>query len=391
MSKILKWILIAGARPNFMKIAPLIKEINRYNAKQKTMRKKIAPVLVHTGQHYDEGLSKIFFDELDIPKPDVNLGIGSGSHGEQTGKVMIAFEKVIVRHKPNLVVVVGDVNSTLACALVSAKLCIPVAHVEAGLRSFDKSMPEEINRILTDRISDFLFTPSKDANENLLNEGIPSEKIFFVGNIMVDSLMSILPYIKKSQIFLRLDGVLSQKETGQKYALLTLHRPSNVDNKKILNRELNCLNEISKEIPILFPVHPRTKKQIQIFGLDNKINWLNEKFQLLNRLSKTHIYGLPPLGYLDFMALMNRAKVVFTDSGGIQEESTVMGIPCITLRENTERPVTLQHGTNILVGTDPDKIKHAFVYAISKNLVKTKIPELWDGKTARRIVNILTT
>lgn len=390
MSLNLKWILVAGARPNFMKIAPLIKEIERYNAAQGGAKQKITPVLVHTGQHYDDGLSKVFFDELNIPKPDINLGVGSGNHGEQTGKIMIAFEKVVIKNKPDLVILVGDVNSTIACALVSAKLNIPVAHVEAGLRSFDRSMPEEINRILTDQISDFLFTPSKDANENLLKEGIPSKKIFFVGNIMVDSLMSILPYIKKSKIFSRLNSILPQGNFGQEYALLTLHRPSNVDNKKILSRELNCISKISKEIPILFPVHPRTKKQIQTFGLQEKINWLNEEFQLLNRLNKNHIYGLPPLGYLDFMALMQSAKMVFTDSGGIQEESTVIGVPCITLRENTERPVTLHQGTNILAGTDPDKIKKAFVYAISKNRIKTKIPELWDGKTAKRIVNVLT-
>lgn len=390
MAKRLKWILVGGARPNFMKIAPLIKEIKRYNAYQETGKTKIIPLLVHTGQHYDDGLSKVFFDELNIPKPDINLGIGSGSHGKQTGKIMIAFEEVVIKSKPDLVILVGDVNSTIACALVSAKLNIPVAHVEAGLRSFDRSMPEEINRILTDQISDFLFTPSKDANENLLKEGIPSKKIFFVGNIMVDSLMSILPYIKKSKIFSRLNSILPQGNFGQEYALLTLHRPSNVDNKKILSRELNCISKISKEIPILFPVHPRTKKQIQTFGLQEKINWLNEEFQLLNRLNKNHIYGLPPLGYLDFMALMQSAKMVFTDSGGIQEESTVIGVPCITLRENTERPVTLHQGTNILAGTDPDKIKKAFVYAISKNRIKTKIPELWDGKTAKRIIKILS-
>ncbi|MBE0426199.1 MAG: UDP-N-acetylglucosamine 2-epimerase (non-hydrolyzing) [Nitrospirae bacterium] len=389
MADKLKWILVAGARPNFMKIAPLIKEIERYNTSKKVTEQKITPLLVHTGQHYDKGLSKVFFDELNIPKPDVNLGVGSGSHGEQTGKIMISFEKVAIEHKPDLVIVVGDVNSTIACALVSAKLCIPVAHVEAGLRSFDRSMPEEINRILTDRISDYLFTPSEDANKNLLNEGIPVEKIFLVGNIMVDSLMSILPYVQKSGIFSRLNGILPQKDAIQEYALLTLHRPSNVDDKKTLNRELGCLGAISKSIPILFPVHPRTKKQIQAFGLEKKIIWLNDEFQPLNHQNKNYLYGLPPLGYLDFMALMNRAKVIFTDSGGIQEESTVMGIPCITLRENTERPVTVQHGTNILAGTDPEKIREAFVYAMS-NSVQTKIPELWDGKTAKRIVTILT-
>ncbi len=301
-SKKLKWLIVAGARPNFMKIAPLIKAIERHNKNQKIHKPGIIPLLVHTGQHYDKEMSKVFFDELNIPKPDINLGIGSGGHGEQTGRIMIAFEKVVLVQKPDLVIVVGDVNSTIACAMVATKLNIPVAHVEAGLRSFDRSMPEEINRILTDRISDFLFTHSPDANENLLREGIPRENIFFVGNIMIDSLMLISQYTPNTEILMKLKGILPQKwgEKGE-YALLTLHRPSNVDDKNILERVLGCLVEISNEIPILFPVHPRTKKQIEDFGLRDKLTWLNEDFQSLNGQARDCFYALPPLRYLNFM------------------------------------------------------------------------------------------
>jgi UDP-N-acetylglucosamine 2-epimerase (non-hydrolysing) len=385
-----KWILVAGARPNFMKIAPLIREIERYNDNRRVTRLKIIPILVHTGQHYDKGLSDVFFEELNIPKPDINLGVGSGNHGEQTGRIMIAFEQVVMKEKPDIVIVVGDVNSTVACALVAAKLHVPVAHVEAGLRSFDRTMPEEINRLLTDQISSFLFTPSRDANKNLLKEGISKDKIYFVGNIMIDSLKLFSHCTSNSKIFSKLSRILAQYG-GEKnqYVLLTLHRPSIVDHKDILRKVLNCLCEISNKIPILFPVHPRTKKQINKFGLKSKITWLNDDFKLLNRQCNNNFYGLPPLGYLDFMALMKKAKVIFTDSGGIQEESTVMGVPCVTLRENTERPITLKDGANILAGSDPDKIKGAFIHAISLKQTKRKIPEFWDGKTAERIVNIL--
>jgi UDP-N-acetylglucosamine 2-epimerase (non-hydrolysing) len=336
-------------------------------------------------------MSKIFFHELNIPRPDINLGIGSGGHGEQTGKIMIAFEKVVLEQKPDLVIVVGDVNSTIACALVAAKLNVPVAHVEAGLRSLDRSMPEEINRILTDRISDYLFTHSPDANANLLKEGIQKEKIFFVGNIMIDSLMLISQHISDSKILMKLKGILPQKgESKSEYSLLTLHRPSNVDDKNILERVLNCLGEISKEIPILFPIHPRTKKQIEGFGLRDKITWLNDDFQPPNGQGINCFYGLPPLGYLDFITLEKKARIVFTDSGGTQEETTILSVPCITLRENTERPVTITEGTNTLVGNAPEKIKKAFEYKISTKQIEKKIPKFWDGKTAERIVNILT-
>ncbi len=391
MGNKLKWLIIAGARPNFIKIAPLIKAIERHNENQKIHKPGIIPLLVHTGQHYDKEMSKVFFDELKIPRPDINLDIGSGGHGEQTGKIMIAFEKVVLVQKPDLVIVVGDVNSTIACAMVAAKLNIRVAHVEAGLRSLDRSMPEEINRILTDQISDFLFTHSPDANENLLKEGIPREKIFFVGNIMIDSLMLISQYNSESKILEKLKGILPQKwgEKGE-YALLTLHRPSNVDDKNVLERVLDCLVEISKEIPILFPIHPRTKKQIEGFGLEDKLTWLNEDYQAKNGQGRNFLYALPPLGYLDFMALEKGAKVMFTDSGGTQEETTILGIPCITLRENTERPVTITEGTNTLVGNAPEKIKKVFKDAISTKQIEKKVPKFWDGKTAERIVNILT-
>lgn len=385
MSRKSKWLIVAGARPNFMKIAPLIREIKKLNVRNNC----IIPILVHTGQHYDKTMSEIFFDELKIPRPDINLGVGSGSHGEQTGKIMIAFEKVVIEQKPDLVIVAGDVNSTIACALVAAKLHIPVAHVEAGLRSFDRSMPEEINRILTDQISDFLFTPSKDADENLLKEGISADKIYFVGNIMVDSLKSILHHISKSTIFSLLDGILHQKSKECNYAMLTLHRPSNVDSKYILERELACFEDLSKKLPILFPIHPRTVKKINEFGLSHKITWLDDDYKLLSGQNNSNVYGIHPLGYLDFVALMAKARVVFTDSGGIQEESTVLGVPCITLRENTERPVTMTEGTNTLVGTDPYRIKEAFEQATGSNCIGSKIPELWDGATGERIINIL--
>lgn len=378
-----KWLIVAGARPNFMKIAPLIHAIRESNARNA----RIIPVIVHTGQHYDKGLSQIFFDELGIPEPDFNLGIGSGSHAEQTGRIMIAFEQVALAQNPDLVVVAGDVNSTIACALVAAKLRIPVAHIEAGLRSFDRTMPEEINRILTDRISDFLFTPSRDADENLRKEGIAAENIFFVGNIMVDSLRLIMKHLHKSRILSMLGKILDQN-TG--YAMITLHRPSNVDDKRTLERALGCIKELSRDMPMLFPVHPRTAKQIKDFGLGRTITWLDADYHIRKGQNASNIYGLPPLGYLDFVALMTKAKVIFTDSGGIQEESTVLGIPCITLRENTERPVTVTEGTNTITGNDPEKITAAFLLAISPGEKSIRsIPALWDGKTAPRIVEIL--
>jgi len=366
----MKTILVCGARPNMMKIAPLLRAIKEHNSQKQTC--SITPLLVHTGQHYDYNMSKIFFQDLEIPDPDIYLGIGGGTQGEQTGKIIIEFEKIVNKEKPSLVVVVGDVNSTLAAALASVKLHIPVAHVEAGLRSFDRQMPEEINRILTDAISDYLFTPSRDGNENLRKEGISSKKIFFVGNVMVDSLLCARTKAEQSKMLQSLD--LEKKE----YALLTLHRPSNVDDKKNLRGIIEALIEISSYIPIIFPVHPRTKRNIIKFGL-------NKFMPKDNR-----IIVIEPLGYIDFLAIQMKAKFVVTDSGGIQEETTVLGIPCITVRSNTERPITITQGTNMLVGTNKEKIQEAALKIISGNLKRGILPELWDGRAAERIINILS-
>ena len=382
-----KWILVAGARPNFMKIAPLIRAVNSYNDMNGG---DIYPFLVHTGQHYDENMSESFFRDLDIPEPDVHLGVGSGNHGEQTGKILIEFEKVLLSQRPDSVVVVGDVNSTLACSLAAVKLHIPIAHVEAGLRSFDRRMPEEINRILTDAISDYLFTPSSDADENLLKEGISPEKIFLVGDIMVDSLLFNLEKARKSLILKKL-GL--QKELSNEhcqlttdYYLLTLHRPSNVDNKDTFFRIISALTEISKRIPIFFPVHPRTRKQIEAFGFQHHfIELTNNK----SRITDNGIYIANPLGYLDFLNLMANAKIVLTDSGGIQEETTVLNIPCITLRDTTERPITLSEGTNVLVKNDPRKIVEEVEKILAGGRRKGCCPSIWDGHTAERIVKIL--
>jgi len=391
-----KWILVVGARPNFMKIAPLIRAVHAYNEMKGG---NIYPLLVHTGQHYDMNMSDSFFRDLDIPEPDVHLGVGSGNHGEQTGKVLIEFEKVLLPEKPDLVIVVGDVNSTVACSLAAVKLHIPVAHVEAGLRSFDRSMPEEINRVLTDAISDYLFTPSPDGDENLLKEGIPSQKIFLVGDIMVDSLLFNLEKAKKTDVLNRLglklyqqpkcnnqESSIDKRQSVRPYALLTLHRPSNVDNKESLSRILGVLAEVSSKIPILFPAHPRTRKMIDEFNLQSYFDDLtNNELPIINN----GIYLASPFGYLDFLNLMTHAKIVLTDSGGIQEETTVLDIPCITLRDTTERPITLSEGTNVLVKDDPKRI----VEEVDKILVgqgrKGRCPAIWDGHTAERIVNIL--
>ena len=391
-----KWILVAGARPNFMKIAPLIRAVHSYNEMN---RGAISPLLVHTGQHYDVNMSGSFFKDLNLPKPDVYLGVGSGNHGEQTGKVLIEFEKVLLRERPNLVIVVGDVNSTLACSLAAVKLLIPVAHVEAGLRSFDRSMPEEINRILTDAISDYLFTPSPDGDENLLKEGIHAEKIFLVGDIMVDSLLFNLEKAKKTDVLKRLGLKLDQqpasndqqssidnRQSVRPYALLTLHRPSNVDNKESLSRILGGLLQVSSKIPILFPAHPRTRKMINEFNLQSYFVDLAD-----NQLPITNngIYLANPFGYLDFLNLMAHARMVLTDSGGIQEETTVLDIPCLTIRDTTERPITLSEGTNVLVKDDPQKIVEEVEKILSGQVRKSRCPGIWDGHTAERIVRIL--
>jgi len=354
---------VVGARPNFMKIAPIHRIM-------KTIE-KIEPILIHTGQHYDDSMSKIFFEDLELPQPNIYLGIGSGSHAHQTGKIMIELEKIMLHLKPDLVLVVGDVNSTMAAALVASKLHIPVAHVEAGLRSFDSFMPEEINRKVTDAIADFLFVTEESGRKNLLREGMSPEKIYFVGNVMIDSLLSHLKKTKNSSI-------LSQLQLDhQPYALLTLHRPSNVDDKKSFNNIINALEQIEKHIPIVFPIHPRSRKML-------------EQFLFVFRIEKMKNFKLiDPLGYMDFLSLMKHAKFVLSDSGGIQEETTVLGIPCLTLRNNTERPVTVDLGTNVVVGTDTELIVNESFKILTGHAKKGKIPPLWDGNAAQRIVDIL--
>jgi len=381
MSSKLKWLIVAGARPNFMKIAPLVNAIDKYNEDGKSGGKIIIPLIVHTGQHYDKAMSKIFFEELGIPKPDINLGIGSGGQGKQTGKIMIAFEKVVLTKKPDLVIVVGDVNSTLACSLVAVKLGIKVAHIEAGLRSFDKTMPEEINRIVTDSISDYLFTTCEDADENLRREGISNDKIYFVGNLMVDTLLAHKKRANKSNILQKLN--LANNTQQRDYGVLTLHRPSNVDVKKTFKNILESLKEISKLIPIIFPAHLRTQKQIKSFGMQDYFDY---------PLSSNNSHGIrliDPLGYLDFLKLMSNAKIVFSDSGGIQEETTILGISCLTIRENTERPITIKEGTNTLVGTNSDKIIDTAMKILNGGCKAGSTPKLWDGKSAKRVVDIL--
>ena len=389
--RIVNFLLVAGARPNFMKIAPIIKAIDRYNLDAKSRQFRIQYLFVHTGQHYHEDMSEFFFRDLALPRPDVYLGVGSGTHAEQTAKTMLAFEKVCLKNKTDLAMVVGDVNSTIACALVAAKLSIPVAHVEAGLRSFDRGMPEEINRLLTDQLSDFLFTTCEDADRNLIREGIPEEKIHFVGNVMIDTILRNLEMAKKSRMIERLG--LAGDGKIRKYALLTLHRPSNVDDPLVLERIFGALNEIALKIPVIFPVHPRTLKRIEEFKLNGLINHVDVNAANFNksRLDKlpARVLAVPPLGYLDFLCLMSKAALVLTDSGGIQEETTILGIPCLTLRNNTERPVTVKEGTNFVVGNDPRRIKQKAFDILENGVRRRGIPKYWDGKAARRIVKIL--
>jgi UDP-N-acetylglucosamine 2-epimerase (non-hydrolysing) len=359
----MKIINVVGARPNFMKISPLVREMSQ--------DKFIEHILLHTGQHYDDIMSKVFFEDLELPKPDIYLGIGSGSHATQTAKAMVEFEKVVNEKKPDLVVVVGDVNSTLACSLVAVKLSVPVAHVEAGLRSFDRNMPEEINRILTDAISELLFTTEPSANQNLEREGISQEKIHFVGNVMIDTLLHCIDKAQKSSIM----DTLNLMAEG--FALLTLHRPNNVDVKENFAEIITALEEIQKHIQIVFPMHPRTKSRISEFGMA-------EKFDRMTNFVVTE-----PLGYLDFLNLESNCKFVLTDSGGLQEETTVLGVPCLTLRDNTERPVTITEGTNTLVGTNPKKIVEESMKILSGEGKSGRIPKLWDGNAAKRIVTII--
>jgi len=353
--------IVVGARPNFMKAAPLIREFKK--------RGKIEPFLIHTGQHYDENMSKVFFEDLELPQPDVYLGVGSGSHAEQTAKIMLSFENVLERDNCDLVIVVGDVNSTLACSLVAVKMMVTVAHVEAGLRSFDLTMPEEINRMVTDILSRFCFTTSPEAEINLKREGVSEDRIFFVGNIMIDSLLYYMDKADRSDVLNRLR--LNKKD----YVLVTLHRPSNVDDFDTFRGIYGVLEELSRTIPVVFPVHPRTRKMMYEAGIgtseDNDLKLID------------------PIGYLDFVKAMKHARLVITDSGGIQEETTVLGVPCLTVRKNTERPITIEMGTNKLVGTEPTRVLEEAKKALKEESLDYRIPPLWDGKTAERIADIL--
>ena len=371
----LKIIVVAGARPNFMKIAPLMEAMRAEPA--------FKVWLVHTGQHYDAAMSKLFFEHLGIPKPEVDLGVGSGTHAQQTAEIMRRFEPALLEYKPHLVVVVGDVNSTIACSLVAVKLGIKVAHVEAGLRSFDRQMPEEINRLLTDSIADFLFTTEPSAKENLLREGVPPEKIFFVGNVMIDTLLKNREKAAASPILQQLN-LRDGSAKANDYILVTLHRPSNVDDRQTLEQILAALSRLAQKRPIFFPIHPRTRKMIQQFGLERYFKSITDGCE-----PEAGIYWLEPLGYLDFLQLMSQSRLVLTDSGGIQEETTALGVPCLTLRENTERPVTVTQGTNILIGSDPARIVAEGLKALNGQGKPGRIPEKWDGLAGQRIVKAL--
>jgi len=348
---------MVGARPNFMKAAPVMR----------ALADQTQQILVHSGQHYDFNMSDVFFQELGIPAPDFNLQVGSGSHAQQTAEIMKLFEPVALEQRPDLVLVYGDVNSTLAAALVCAKLLVPIGHVEAGLRSFDRTMPEEVNRILTDQVSDFLFTPSRDGDQNLAHEGVAPEKIHLVGNVMIDTLIRMLP---KSQEH-------SMRDLPERYAVVTLHRPSNVDDLEWLGAMIQTLEEVSHDIQVLFPIHPRTRQRLVDAGRGNgRVNGL--------RLLK-------PLSYLEFLALESRATVVITDSGGIQEETTYLQVPCLTVRENTERPATVEAGTNVLVGRSLDRIRSEIARILAGDAKHGEVPPLWDGCAAQRIAEIITT
>jgi UDP-N-acetylglucosamine 2-epimerase (non-hydrolysing) len=362
---------VVGARPNFVKIAPLLREMRQHPA--------IVPLLVHTGQHYGGRMSDPFFADLEIRSPDFDLGVGSGSHAAQTAEVMRRLEPVIEAVRPDVVLVVGDVNSTLAAAITAAKLGVTIAHVEAGLRSFDRSMPEEINRRLTDAVADLLFVTEESARDNLVREGVEPERIHFVGNVMIDALEIFRPRWEAAPICTRL-GL----GTGQPYAVLTLHRPANVDDPVVLMSLIDALHELARQLPILFPVHPRVAQRLASQGYPLAI--LAEPGEPVPGKGITH---LEPLGYLDFIALMSRARLVLTDSGGIQEETTILGVPCLTLRDNTERPVTVTHGTNRIIGTDPARIVTEALRTLSDPPSPDRTPALWDGHAAGRIVRVL--
>lgn len=358
----LRMLHVVGARPNFMKAAPVHAAL--------AGKAGVSQILVHTGQHYDAAMSEIFFRELDLPEPDLNLGVGSASHAAQTAEVMIRFEQVALEQMPDRVLVYGDVNSTLAAALVCAKLHVPVAHVEAGVRSFDRTMPEEINRLLTDQASDLLLTPTVEGNENLAREGIPSHRIRFVGNVMMDTLLRLFPKALE-----RWDGGLSDKWGREDYALVTLHRPSNVDDPDRLVRLMGTLDELSRDLPMIFPIHPRTRKRLQDLSMEPR----SGRFHLID-----------PLGYLDFLALQRHAACVITDSGGIQAETTFLGVPCITARANTEWPVTVATGTNTLAGEDTHALEQAVREVLDGHGKRGTLPPLWEGHAGERIADALT-
>lgn len=351
-----KIIHIVGARPNFIKLASVYAALAKRGFSQK---------IVHTGQHYDEKMSEVFFRELDVPSPDINLEVGSGTHAEQTAKVMVRFERLVLEEPPEWVLVYGDVNSTVAVALVCAKLALPLAHVEAGLRSFDRSMPEEINRVLTDQVADLLFTPSADADQNLIREGVSPKKIHLIGNVMIDTLVKFLPRARQ----------LSFEAYPRRYALVTLHRPSNVDNNEILTKIFAALMRISSRLPIVFPVHPRTRQRLS---------------HLVHSECPSDLHLIEPVGYLQFLGLEQRAAVVITDSGGIQEETTFLNVPCLTLRENTERPVTINIGTNLLIGLDYNRLEQEVDLILAGKGKKGEAPPLWDGKASERIADVMT-
>jgi UDP-N-acetylglucosamine 2-epimerase (non-hydrolysing) len=410
-ARVMKILTVVGARPNFMKAAPIIAAINEHNQRlladtadrPEPQVETIRHILVHTGQHYDELMSGSFFSDLNLPKPDIHLGVGSASHAVQTAEIMKKFEEVLLGEKPDVVVVVGDVNSTLACALVASKISLDsagsrpvIAHVEAGLRSFDRSMPEEINRILTDHASDLLFVTEESGLQNLRNEGVSLDKVHFAGNTMIDSLLNFKEKAEKSTILQRLALARPARKSGgansvTRYALLTLHRPSNVDNRDIFLNIIAGLEELATDCPIVFPAHPRTQRRIREFGFEFSLGGSARK-----RKGNVHGSGncrdgiilTDPLGYLDFLCLMKHATLVVTDSGGIQEETTILGIPCVTVRENTERPITVESGTNTIAGTKTDTIKDAIRRQLGRKR-DDSVPRNWDGRAGARIISIL--
>jgi UDP-N-acetylglucosamine 2-epimerase (non-hydrolysing) len=358
----MKVISVVGARPNFMKVAPLHRA---FQARDDLFES----LIVHTGQHYDEKMSDVFFEQLELPRPDRYLGVGSASHAEQTARVMTAFEEVMTEEEPDLVLVVGDVNSTLACSLVATKMHVPVAHVEAGLRSGDRKMPEEINRLVTDTIAELLFVTEKDGVDNLRAEGVPDDRIFFVGNVMIDSLVFFREKAAETGIIDDLDL------SPDPYAVMTMHRPSNVDNREGLSKLLETIERVTGAVPLVFPMHPRTRNRFEEFGLAPQLDSIET------------LRVLEPLGYLEFLRLMEEAAVVITDSGGIQEETTFLQVPCLTLRDSTERPITITQGTNELLALDPGRVAQRVTDIMAGDVPSGQVPELWDGHAAERIVD----